>query len=102
MKVMVELLGCTIFLAHTFSSPTPLSAQIKITLLNNRNTKIFYLHKNLNNITIRNILIGLESHQEHNKSHMNYKTWWWLSLANQTQFLQAPTKPKCLQDQPRS
>jgi len=34
--------------------------------------------------------------------HKNYKTWWWLSLANHTRVLQPNPKPKCLKDQLRS
>jgi len=49
-------------------------SQTKITLLNNRNTEIFNSHKNLHYNLVRNTLTDLESHQEHNKRHKNYKT----------------------------
>jgi len=48
--------------------------QTKITLLNNRNIKIFDSNKNLNHIIVRNTLTDLESHQKHNQRHKNYKS----------------------------
>jgi len=54
---------------QNFYKPQP-----KITVFNNRNNRTFYSNKNLNHIIVRNTLIGMKPHQEHNMRHKNYKT----------------------------